>query len=165
MSQLSQPLSPSLLPAPDLIFQLQEQKQYEFPIRLAFPVGDGAPYILPLNFGFVREGEKRVFYFHSAKKGRKLDLARERPLVGFELDRGGELVSGPAACDYAYRFQSVIGTGRLELVEDEAERLRGLGCLMGQYTGRSEGWDFSRMLAAVEVLRLTVEELSCKEHE
>ena len=56
-------------------------------LRLAFPVGDGAPYILPLNFGFVREGEKRVFYFHSAKKGRKLDLARERPLVGFELDR------------------------------------------------------------------------------
>ena len=134
-------------------------------IRLAFPVGDGAPYILPLNFGFVHEGEKRVFYFHSAKKGRKLDLARERPLVGFELDRGGELVSGPAACDYAYRFQSVIGTGRLEPVEDEAERLRGLGCLMGQYTGRSEGWDFSRMLAAVEVMRLTVEELSCKEHE
>ena len=43
-------------------------------------------YIVPLNFGYAEENGKRVFYFHSAKSGRKLDLIAGTPSVGFELD-------------------------------------------------------------------------------
>ena len=53
--------------------------------RLGF-CDNGAVYIVPLNFGYAEENGKRVFYFHSAKSGRKLDLIAGAPSVGFELD-------------------------------------------------------------------------------
>ncbi len=31
-------------------------------------------YIVPLNFGYSNVNNKRVFYFHGAKVGRKIDL-------------------------------------------------------------------------------------------
>ena len=40
--------------------------------RLGF-VDDGRAYIVPMNFGYVEEDGKYVFYFHSAKEGRKID--------------------------------------------------------------------------------------------
>ena len=48
--------------------------------RLGF-CDNGAVYIVPLNFGYAEENGKRVFYFHSAKSGRKLDqmCIRDRP--------------------------------------------------------------------------------------
>ena len=47
---------------------------------------NGEVYIVPLNFGFVHSGNKRIFYFHGAKEGRKFELIRHKPEVGFELD-------------------------------------------------------------------------------
>ena len=35
--------------------------------RVGFNDG-GEVYIVPMNFGFVKRGEKRVLYFHSAKE-------------------------------------------------------------------------------------------------
>ncbi|MFR9159268.1 MAG: pyridoxamine 5'-phosphate oxidase family protein [Ruthenibacterium lactatiformans] len=46
--------------------------------RLGF-CDNGAVYIVPLNFGYAEENGKRVFYFHSAKSGRKLDLIAGTP--------------------------------------------------------------------------------------
>ena len=82
--------------------------------RLGF-CDNGAVYIVPLNFGYAEENGKRVFYFHSAKSGRKLDLIAGAPSVGFELDVNYALVEGEEACRHTARFQSVIGTGRVSL--------------------------------------------------
>lgn len=134
-------------------------------IRLAFACA-GAPYIVPMNFGFVHEaGGPRLFYLHCARRGRKLDEMRRAPRVGFELDTGHGVITAPEACGWAFRFQSVIGTGTLEEVTDPAGRRRGLQCLMAQYSGRAD-WAFSEAeLQAAAILRLTVEELCCKQHE
>lgn len=40
---------------------------------------------MPLNFAFV-PGTPDRFYFHGAQEGRKADLIRTAPRVGFELD-------------------------------------------------------------------------------
>ena len=45
-------------------------------IRLAFADGTH-PYIAPLSFGYVREGDTAKFYFHGAANGRKVDLSRK----------------------------------------------------------------------------------------
>ena len=42
-------------------------------IRLAFADGTH-PYIVPLSFGYVREGEEAKFYFHSAAAGSGVKL-------------------------------------------------------------------------------------------
>lgn len=141
-------------------------------IRLAFNVPGGAPYLVPLSFGFVHEGGARVFYLHCAGSGRKLDLLRQNPHVGFELDTGHAVNGGDTACEWSFRFESIIGTGLLCELCDPADKQAALRCLMAQYDGgkRPAGmpdgpWAFDpAMLKAVTVLRLTVQELSGKKH-
>ena len=53
--------------------------------RLGF-YEEGEVYIVPMNFGYAEEDGKRIFYFHSAKEGRKLDLISRTHTAGFELD-------------------------------------------------------------------------------
>ena len=52
--------------------------------RVGFSCPEGA-YIVPLNFAFV-PGPPDRFYFHGAHEGRKAELIRTAPRVGFELD-------------------------------------------------------------------------------
>lgn len=130
--------------------------------RVAFAT-DGAPYIVPLSFGFAQENGQLVFYFHSAKEGRKIDLVKTSPAVGFELDTNHCLNPGDTACGYSYHFQSVIGTGVLTPVAGEAEKRAGLLRIMAQMSGRDD-WEFTpQALATVAILKLTVTELACKE--
>ena len=133
-------------------------------VEVAYADAEGLT-IVPLNFGYAEENGKRVFYFHSAKSGRKLDLIAGTPSVGFELDVNYALVEGEEACRHTARFQSVIGTGRVSFVEETAQKEAALQALMLHNTGK-DGWTFSgAMLDSVRVFKLEVETLSCKEHE
>ena len=130
-------------------------------IRIAF-YDNGDLYIVPLNYGFIYENDKYVFYFHGAKAGRKFELSKSSPMVGFEIDGEYELLQADVACDYSAKFQSVIGTGRLSIIEDYEEKIKGLNALMNHISGKSE-WDYSKdMVDAVAVFRFEVDKLSCK---
>ena len=130
-------------------------------IRIAF-YDNGDLYIVPLNYGFIYENDKYVFYFHGAKAGRKFELSKSSHMVGFEIDGEYELLQADVACDYSAKFQSVIGTGRLSIIDDYEEKIKGLNALMNHISGKSE-WDYSKdMVDAVAVFRLEVDKLSCK---
>ena len=132
--------------------------------RLGFADGDAA-YIVPLNFGYSTAGGERVFYFHGAAEGKKMDLIRKNPDAGFELDAGHELHLSGEGCGCSFRFQSVIGRGKTALVEDPSEKRAALQILMEHYSGRGD-WTFEEdALCQVAVWKLIVEELSCKVHE
>ena len=119
-------------------------------------------YIVHVNYGFIIEDEKYVFYFHGAKAGRKYELSKLNPKVGFEIDGKYSLVDGELACDYTAHFQSVIGNGFLSLVENQEEKVLALNSIMKQTTQNSE-WTYSKeMLNAVAIFRLDVENFSCK---
>jgi nitroimidazol reductase NimA-like FMN-containing flavoprotein (pyridoxamine 5'-phosphate oxidase superfamily) len=121
-------------------------------------------YIVPLNFGYEEKQGKRLFYFHGAKEGRKMDLIAKNPNVGFELDTHYRLKEGASACEYSAYFQSVVGSGRIAFLADIEDKKHALQAIMRQGTGK-EQWLFSEaMLRAVCVFQLEVEELSCKEH-
>jgi len=123
---------------------------------------DGEIYILPLNFGFERNGESYTLYFHGAKEGRKINLAAKEPRVGFEMDGTYTLKTADEACSFSAEYESIIGTGRIRLVCDAEEKRRGLACVMAQVTGRSD-WSFpDAAVAGTAVMRLDVETLSCK---
>ena len=130
-------------------------------LRVGFQDKDDI-YIVPVNYGFIIEDEKYVFYFHGAKAGRKYELAKLNPKVGFEIDGKYSLVDGELACDYTAHFQSVIGNGILSLVENQEEKVLALNSIMKQTTQNSE-WTYSNeMLNAVAIFRLDVENFSCK---
>jgi hypothetical protein len=88
-----------------------------------------APYVVPVNFGF----EKGTLYVHSALRGAKIDLLRSDPRVGFSAHADLQIVAGKTACDFSARATSVVGRGRARIVQDEAEKVRGLDAIMRHY--------------------------------
>lgn len=132
--------------------------------RLGFYDNDGV-YIVPLNFGYEKIGEKRIFYFHGAKEGRKIDLIKTGNPVGFEMDTNYKLHENENACGYSAGFQSIIGTGKIVLIEDLDEKIHALQQIMFHYTEKRD-WEFPmEMLKNMSVFKLEVREISCKEHE
>lgn len=122
---------------------------------------DGLAYIVPMNFAYIKE--ERVFYFHSAPEGRKLELIRENSMAAFELDTGHEVMEGQDACGYGFRYRSVMGKGKIELIEEKEEKTRALSLLMEHYTGRRD-WEFRpEVLKRTAVIKLTVLEMTGKE--
>ena len=61
--------------------------------RLAM-ADEGTPYIVPLCFGY----QDNTLYFHSARKGKKLDILKKNNRVSFEFDTDTEIQKDKEAC-------------------------------------------------------------------
>ena len=130
-------------------------------LRVAF-YDEGDIYIVPVNYGYLYENDKYSFYFHGAKAGRKYELSKSKPIVGFEIDGKYKLLENETACDYSAAFQSVIGTGTLQIVDNMEEKKLGLNTLMKQVSRHSD-WSYdAKMLEAVAVFKLDVQKIACK---
>lgn len=126
---------------------------------------EGDVYIVPMSFGFEEQDGHYTLYFHSAAAGRKIDLMKRNPHVGFEMDTSYELHLADTACECGCAFQSVIGSGKVTFLEDKEEKTAALKALMKQTTGREDWAPFQEdMLKVVCVFKLDVEELACKIH-
>lgn len=129
--------------------------------RLGLCDGERA-YIVPLNFGFVEKDSHYTFYFHSAREGRKIDLIRKNGWAAFEMDTGHEVMEHPNSSKCSARYQCVMGGGPVTLLEDREAKKAALALLMLHDTGRSD-WEFEdAMVDRTAVIRLDVEELTCK---
>ena len=122
------------------------------------------PYVVPLHYGFeyTEDEQQLTFYMHGANEGHKLDLIRQNPNACIELECDIELVSGGEnPCKYGSTFASVIGKGRVEVVREPSEKIRGLKLLMKTQTGREFDID-ERMAASVTVIKVTLSEFTAK---
>lgn len=129
--------------------------------RLGF-YDHGSVYIVPLNFGYEEKENRRIFYFHGAAEGRKADLVKQGMSVGFEMDTAYELTRAETACGHSSRYQSIIGTGKVSLIEEDQEKIHALNTIMLHYTGK-EKWDYpTEILSNTYVFKMEVLELSCK---
>ena len=132
--------------------------------RLGFQ-DHGNVYIVPLSFGYEEREGNRIFYFHGASEGRKIDLIKEGNVVGFEMDTHYALCPSQDACGHSAKFQSVIGTGKVMFVEDQTEKIHALNCILFHTAGKGD-WTFSPDAChKTAVFKLEVMELSCKEHQ
>ena len=84
---------------------------------LSVPGDDGYPYGMPLNHYYCEEDGK--LYFHSGKKGHKIDAIRRCPKASFCVYDGGYRRED----DWALNIRSVIVFGQLEIVEDQEKLL------------------------------------------
>ena len=100
-------------------------------------IKDEIPYIVPMNFGYAW-GDSLTLYFHSAPRGRKIDLLQQNPKVSFEMDCDHALVAGSTACRYSYKYSSLMGAGEVRFLEDYDERLSALKIIMKQVTGTDD---------------------------
>ncbi len=73
---------------------------------------DGYPYTVPENF-YYDEDDNRI-YFHSAKKGHKIDSIQANDKVCLSTWNDGYLEDG----DWAFHVSSCVVFGRARLIED-----------------------------------------------
>ncbi|MDO5536576.1 MAG: pyridoxamine 5'-phosphate oxidase family protein [Desulfovibrionaceae bacterium] len=125
-------------------------------------VDEGIPYVVPMNFGLEMDDTSCVFYFHSAKEGRKIDIMRKNPTVCVEasLYRPSQELTQLA---HKVRYQSVIGTGTAQFVEDHEEKRKALAA-MCRHRGRPDHKRSERLLDRVCVFKVTISEMACKQH-
>lgn len=133
--------------------------------RIGIMDEDG-PYIVPMNYGYAKEEGKVILYFHGAREGKKIDLIKKNPKVGIELDYKHELVEGRLACQYSYRFASVIGKGTASIIDNPKEKLKALNIIMRHQTGKNfdEFQKNPKLEKAVAIIRVELNEYHCKKH-
>jgi uncharacterized protein len=146
--------------------QIKETRDLELIIsssdvcRIAF-ADENFPYIVTMNFGYSG-GDNPCFYFHCSNEGKKLEMMHKNNFVCFELDTDHEIYEGENGCDWGMRFSSVVGYGKISVVEEREPRIAGLDCIMSHYSERAGFTYDERVMEKTTILRLEVEEMTGK---
>lgn len=131
-------------------------------------VDNGKPYVVALNFGYDREGDTLIMYLHCAMEGKKIEILRNKPDVYFQMDCVNEFIKGTSerSCSYCWRYDSVMGSGHVEFVDDIQEKTHALNRLI-QHVGKTdEIFSFPpASFARTRVLRIRSNDITGKHHE
>lgn len=127
---------------------------------LAFFNGE-FPYIVPMNFGVTFDGGEFTLYFHGATRGTKLELLKQNNSVAFEMHCSQELVSDEIPCNFTMKYESVCGTGKIEILPEE-EKIDALKIIMRQYSDSPDFAFNENKMSFTVLLRLKVGEISGK---
>lgn len=122
---------------------------------------NGQPYVVPLNFGYVLNDSKLVFYLHGATQGYKYDVIRQNPRVSFAMECDALPFEGKVACQYGMSYRSIMGMGKAEIVTDTAEKQFGMSVLMKSQTGKDFTFN-EKLVSIVHVIKITVDNYSAK---
>ncbi len=100
--------------------------------RLAM-MDEHEPYIVPLSFGY----RDNTLYFHSAKKGKKLDVLKKNNQVCCEFDIDVKIEKADKACKWGIEYKSVIGFGKASFIKDLESKRKALDIIMKHYSDKS----------------------------
>lgn len=118
------------------------------------------PYIIPLNFGEEVIDGKITLYIHTGYTGKKMDLFHRNPNVAFEMDGNHELYYRQSNMSCNFRYESIVGTGRLELVGD-GEKEKALTLIMSHY--HPEGVRFNpKFVSMTQCMKILVDSVTAK---
>ena len=128
------------------------------------------PYGVPLNFAWWEEG----IVFHGGKEGKKVELITRNPKAYFSVVKPYAFIPShfshtPSACPATQFFASVSLEGEVSVLENSAEKAKGLNALIqklqpeGHYETISETNPiYTKMLEATAVFYLKAKQTSFK---
>lgn len=121
--------------------------------------GEKYPYVVPVSFGTLREGDVLYVYFHSAQEGLKAECLEKNPEVCVE----GHIFHGVERTEHGIttRFESVIGFGTVEKMDGD-EKIKGLRLITAHYGHPDYPADRCRGLDMTSVYRIKIESLTGK---
>lgn len=122
--------------------------------------GGIAPYVIPMTFGCAMEDGWIVVYFHSARDGRKWEILNRDPHVCVEAHlyyKTAQEGSGITA-----KYESVISTGVVELLEDKAEKVAAFQIMLDHYNRSGFPAQSCKGLTDCAVFRVVLTEVSGK---
>lgn len=119
---------------------------------------DGYPYTVPINYVSLED----KIYFHSAKKGHKVDAIAKEPKVSMTVVEKDDVVSR----EFTTYFRSIQLFGKAYVVEDEAERNVAFRALCEKFSGTDmDRYDeiMSKEADAAAIVRIDIEHITGKE--
>ena len=116
------------------------------------------PYIVALNYGYANN----ALYIHCAREGKKINLLKRNSKVAFQIESGCEIVKHSKSCQWSTRYQSLVGKGQVEIVDDYEEKIKGLDIIM-QHAGKMENEYNSKAVNNVLILKVNIIEISGKQ--
>ena len=119
---------------------------------------DGYPYTVPINYVSLED----KIYFHSAKKGHKVDAIAKEHKVSMTVVEKDDVVSR----EFTTYFRSIQLFGKAYVVEDEAERNVAFRALCEKFSGADmDRYDeiMSKEAAAAAIVRIDIEHITGKE--
>jgi len=120
------------------------------------------PYIIPMNFAFEYIGGALDLFVHSAVSGRKMEAVSQNPRVCFETDRLFRIEGDGDACGWTALYESVVGYGRVDILEDIREKEAVLELLTRRYGFDGEFHASGEMLVHTAVIKISVESVTGK---
>ena len=93
---------------------------------MALEGDDQYPYTVPVNFAFA----DNKIYLHGATEGHKVDAAKRNDKVSFCVVTKADIIPDAFNCLYL----STVAFGRIRIVEDTAEKQKGLELLLDKYS-------------------------------
>ena len=115
------------------------------------------PYIVPLCFGF----KDNTLYFHSAPKGKKIEILKKNPNVCFEFEIFSQVVQSAKACKWGMKYQSVIGYGKASFITDEDLKRRAFDTIMNQYAQGSFLYEDASLKSAI-IIKVEIKSMTGK---
>ena len=124
------------------------------------------PYIIPLNYGYDFENNTLTLFFHSANAGEKMDIIKNNKNACFEVDCDNRLIEAEKACDYSYAYKSIVGFGKIILIENIDEKTEALNKIMKHQSEKETDFVFSdEKLKNITVYKMVAEEFTGKQKE
>lgn len=119
---------------------------------------ENIPYIVPLCFGF----KDNTLYFHSALKGKKIDILKKNPNVCFEFEILTQIIKSAEACKWGMKYRSVIGFGTAGFITDEDLKRQALDVIMNQYADGSFIYE-EASLKSVIIIKVEIHSMTGKQ--
>lgn len=116
------------------------------------------PYIVPLCFGF----KDNTLYFHSALKGKKIDILKKNPNVCFEFEILTQVIQSAEACKCGMKYRSVIGFGTAGFITNEDLKRQALDVIMNQYADGSFIYE-EASLKSVIIIKVEIHSMTGKQ--
>ena len=92
---------------------------------------ENQPYVIPLSVGY----HDNTLYFHTGKKGKKMEILKKNNRVCFEMEADLEVIPAENPCKWNIHYRSVVGYGRALILEDPAEKRKALDVIVRHYGG------------------------------
>lgn len=122
-------------------------------------VDDGRPYLLPFNYGY----SDGAIYIHCANEGRKLNIIRTNPEAWFEVEDTAGVIQADRACKWTTFYRSVMGSGRIQIINEPAIKKQGLEVIMKQHGAEGEMVFEDREVKNMLILKLEIGHMSGKQ--
>ena len=121
---------------------------------------ENRPYIVPLCFGF----KNNTLYFHSAPKGKKIEILKKNPNVCFEFEILTQIIKSAKACKWGMRYRSVIGFGKAGFITDDDLKRQAFDIIMNQYADGSFIYE-DALFKSVVIINVEIQSMTGKQSE